>query len=136
MNNQEIFDKTLDALRLQGVASADENSMGCCYRGPKGRKCAAGHHITDDAYTPDIEKIGITDSLHQHRGPTSVRLWAVLQASGIHQRNLALLSDLQTVHDSYMPREGDPHRDRSLRAWEEAMHRTARKFGLTYRRSA
>lgn len=56
MNAQEFFDKTVNAIRAQGKPSIGPN--GCRYRGIGGLKCAVGHHITDDEYSPEMEYLG------------------------------------------------------------------------------
>lgn len=67
MTKQEVFNLVVRALAKQGVKSIaavddprfiniieDDRPM-CLYRGPNGTKCAIGHLITDDKYTPDLE---------------------------------------------------------------------------------
>ena len=51
MTLQEIFDKAVGGVIAQGGPSAvmtDYFGIKCLYRGPNGRRCAAGHVLTDE----------------------------------------------------------------------------------------
>lgn len=58
VTHQELFDITLNAIRDQGRPSCTDTGE-CLYRGPEGSRCAAGHHIPDSLYTPDMERKGL-----------------------------------------------------------------------------
>lgn len=89
---QKFYDDTIIALLKQGHRAGipDEASTGgfrCLYRAPNGDKCAAGHHIPDSLYHPQME-----DS----------RIWIVLQdfpEVKPYFPNLQLAESLQTFHD-------------------------------------
>lgn len=55
MTNQELFDKVVRAIVKQGRGSINSEGL-CVYRGPDGLKCAVGHIIPDELYSPLIEK--------------------------------------------------------------------------------
>lgn len=57
MDKQFLIDETYRLLLAQEGPSAHlyGSFARCQYRGPKGRKCAAGHWIPDGKYTPGIE---------------------------------------------------------------------------------
>lgn len=54
MTRQEIFDKALAHLRVQGCQAIEANTT-CLYRTSSGLKCAIGALIPDEVYTPDME---------------------------------------------------------------------------------
>lgn len=54
MNRQEIFDRSCAGIVAQGGPSVSKNGK-CLYRGPNGRKCAAGHLIPDETYSKKME---------------------------------------------------------------------------------
>lgn len=43
------------AIINQGKKSVDDSGMYCQYRGPGGIKCAVGHMISDEEYSPKLE---------------------------------------------------------------------------------
>ena len=50
-SNQQIFDRAVTALILQGRKAGESNAEGdfrCMYRAPNGDKCAAGHVLNDN----------------------------------------------------------------------------------------
>lgn len=57
MNKQEMFTKVWKGLEGQNwQQSLQEGSTDRCrYRGPNGLKCAAGHLIPDEMYSPELE---------------------------------------------------------------------------------
>lgn len=57
MTDQEIFDKVARAIKAQGRGSSSGGY--CRYRGPDGTKCAAGHLIPDEMYSPSMESQGV-----------------------------------------------------------------------------
>lgn len=105
MNNQEVFDQVVRHLRKQGCQSR-ENGM-CQYRGPEGRKCAAGILIPDSKYRPELEGFRVGDC-----GISDIFL-----AQNI---NLEFLSELQYTHDTFEPTE-----------WESRFVILAKQHNLT-----
>jgi len=79
---QEVFDTVVSALIKQGHPSID-TSGGCLYRGPDGLKCAIGHLIPDNVYTPDMENVS-ADHL------------AFTKTLGV---DVKFVEDLQRAHD-------------------------------------
>jgi hypothetical protein len=60
MNEQEAFDRSVGGVLKQGGPSAVYKIDGgtravCLYRGPNGRRCAAGHLIDDADYREEFE---------------------------------------------------------------------------------
>ena len=129
MNKQEIFDTVLLALRKQGKASVGPRTRGsgedyqtsieCCYRGPDGAKCAAGHLIPDADYRIEmegkniygmLELLPITSPARQIFNPT----------------NISFLSSLQILHDDFLWKEG-------LSVWESKMKDFATREQLVYK---
>lgn len=89
-SEQETFNMIVAGLRAQEwrKSSAGRDGFGvvvCKYRGPNGLKCAAGHLIPDEQYSPDMEG-GCVDEL--------VRLVPALR---LH--NTALVVQCQVLHD-------------------------------------
>lgn len=72
------------ALLKQGKKSVDHNDM-CKYRGPDGLKCAVGHILSDEEYSPEMENLG-------------VQLLAKVYEIDFGC-DLTLLSALQSAHD-------------------------------------
>jgi hypothetical protein len=111
MTNQEIFDFVVRALLKQGRPAYDGNQ--CRYRTSDGRKCAIGHLIPDEKYTPAMESYSPTREVVYKGLP--------FEASGILQ---VFLKDLQFTHDSPACRGLDGPR------WVEAFAEEAREFAI------
>lgn len=97
MTDQEIFNTVVRALHAQGGPSRRPPQPGepntCMYRGPNGRKCAVGHLIRDEDYSPAIEGHGLRD----------LELAVVRNQFREH---MVLLELMQNAHDTAMtPRE-------------------------------
>ena len=107
LDPQVIFDTVLDKLRVQGCASIDPNTGDCLYRGPEGRRCAAGWLIPDHLYNPNMEGKAVARLPEFRDHP--------------HRR---LLSLLQFAHDYALTQ--------SQELWEERMRLLAARFALTY----
>ena len=109
MTAQEIFDCSVNGLRKQWRKSTSFVDYTCLYRGPHGRKCGVGMVITDDEYSPDMEKSGVM----------------ALKGSGLLparlSKHIKLLVALQQVHDAY------PVSD-----WERRWVNVAEDFKLKY----
>lgn len=92
MTAQEVFDFVVHALREQGVPSIDTSDFRCQYRAmtESGRtlKCAVGHLIPDDLYSPDLESLSPDNTVMQ-------RVLARLELT----EHTELLTDLQRAHD-------------------------------------
>lgn len=115
-HNQKAFDVVLTALRKQGVASL--SSGGCVLRGAHGNKCAIGHLIPDERYTPDLDKGSIR----------SAAVWDAIRPD-LKQANKSLLQALQRAHDEDMPR----HAINPIAEWERRMAGIAFAYGLAYK---
>ncbi len=91
---QEVFNKAYLGLAAQGFRrsiknEADEDEM-CRYRSPNGLKCAVGHLLTDEQYTPEMEGNSIL-SLERLTGVDLGEVFGV---------DMMFLQDLQECHDS------------------------------------
>lgn len=78
------------------------------YRGSEGLKCAVGHLIPDDLYTPEMEAFSADVN------PVK----SVLEGLGVY---IKLANQLQIIHDIF--RVGQ---------WEEGWRNLAEETGLTY----
>lgn len=105
MTNQETFDIVYRGLRGQKfVQSLDPKLPGlsqCAYRGPKGRKCGAGHLIPDNKYVPEMEGESVWG---EHVEPVMVALGVELDFT----------QTLQDAHDSGCEPEDMEHRLRDV----------------------
>lgn len=91
-NDREIFEVVKKHLLTQmKVARHRPSSPVCAYRSYDGLKCAVGCLITDEAYDPNFEGIGIDEAV----------VYA-LDESGVvfHKNTVALLENLQHTHDN------------------------------------
>ena len=112
MNRQEVFDKVYVHLLTQNVASLNEDKS-CAYRGLKGRMCAVGCLITDDAYSFEIEGYPVDN----------IGVVEALEKSGILVESVSdewFLRDLQIIHDIKLPVK-----------WETALKEFAQREQLT-----
>ena len=87
LTKQDIFDSTARFIARQGK-SVDGYGR-CCYRGPDGKKCAAGLWIKDEFYDPEIEG----EVIHQ-----AICIAAAIE-SGVPDDCIRLLRALQRAHD-------------------------------------
>ena len=120
---QQIFDKVATHLLKQGKRSGigieGAGSFYCMYRGLDGLMCAVGCLIPDNAYDKRFD--GASDSSVDMLAESHT-FRAALAAGGVDLLDedvLALLADLQTVHD-----ECDPKR------WASALRERAATYGL------
>lgn len=93
MNKQEIFNTVVTHLAKQGwQRSTGEGPFKetCVYRGPNGRKCAAGALIKDAFYTPDLETNEVYGS----------DVTDALMKSGVPEGEIPFVQRCQWVHDS------------------------------------
>lgn len=119
---QQIFDQVARAIIAQGKPSVDDTH--CLYRAPDGSKCAAGHLIPDDEYSPDMENIqasyvGGRDPAAG--GPISVTLQQIVDDVGAK-----FVDRLQTAHDAAAQSHSD-----FLGEYGLAMRDVARREGLS-----
>lgn len=88
MTDQEIFDKSVSGVLAQGGPSVSNSGYYCMYRGPNGRKCAAGHLIDDEHYSPEFEG-AYADEI----------AFPPLLTGGVAKDQLELIRELQKAHD-------------------------------------
>jgi len=97
LSYQEAFDRMARHLLLQGECSkrSFQRRPICAYRGNRGRRCAVGALISDDAYSVKLESLSL-----QH-GDVKV----ALEKSGVlcDGRMNRLLDRMQEVHDENPP---------------------------------
>lgn len=110
---QKAFNKAYRGLASQGfersTAPTDGNHDQCLYRGPGGRKCAAGWLIPDRKYKPEMEASGIV---------TYVLDEGLYDFDGLDGR---FLLTLQRAHDNGL----------SPRSMKQRLAEFATEFGLT-----
>lgn len=105
MKNQEIFETVSRHLFKQGKRSVSGSGSCCLYRGPNGTSCAVGCLIPDDQYNPGMEYISV-DRLIENFVDTTPVLKSL-------KRNVGLLAELQSAHDSELSWRSSEHmRDR------------------------
>jgi len=109
---QQTFDTVVNALRKQGCRSIKNER--CFYRGEAGLKCAVGHLIPDEKYSPDME--GLT--IYKSASNSLSRVGEVIKQEG---HDLILCDRLQSTHDSY-----------EVDGWERDFRKVAKRFGLVY----
>ena len=92
---QELFETISRHLFAQGERSTKKIGLydRCVYRGNNGLKCAVGAIIPDDQYDPDFDTKNMTVSRITCDLPSA-------ELRGLFQRNINLLSYLQSVHDN------------------------------------
>lgn len=121
------------ALMAEGTEEAEDKAslmQTCLYRGPDNTMCAVGCLIPDPLYRPESMEgrsaSYVIDEIVKRHGEREQLLlgWP---------RYTALITQLQCVHDEYMPRaDDDPGNGvRSLTQAAIGMQSVAEKFGLT-----
>lgn len=110
MDKQQIFDEVAYGIIQQGAPSV--NASGSCrYRGPNGRKCAAGHLIPDDRYKDSME---------------GCRVHAVPYLGGQFAGPLLdFIAELQNAHDA-----NSAHGEHFIHNWSLDMMQIAVKHEL------
>ena len=113
MNNQEAFNKAVLGVVAQGGPSLMAPHLGACcaYRAENGRKCAVGHLIEDDDYTPYFEG-----------RPASLVRDTLKSLKGV---DASLLNALQSAHDRML---ADEHLDGFIADAKDI----ASKYNLTF----
>lgn len=102
---QQTFDTVVSHLRKQGKRALSDYGK-CAYRGRDGTMCAAGCLIPDDKYERSFE------------GASVFGIANLFTELG---HDLALISELQSIHDGEFPRD-----------WEDHFEDVALTHGLTY----
>lgn len=110
---QEIFTTVYNHLIKQGERAVDMNDT-CVYRANNGLKCAIGCLITDDAYDPKIEGVGVD----AEEVITAIRKSHISTS----KKSLEFLEVLQEAHDFSLKRGIDDFND--------AMHDIAKHYNL------
>lgn len=85
MINQEVFNAVWNGLKSQGFERSGWGGS-CKYRGPDGKKCAAGWLMTDEEYRPSFEG----------RSADYLEVGDLFKSKGI---DTSFLMELQAVHD-------------------------------------
>lgn len=109
---QIIFNKVSSHLLQQNEVSRLDDSSCCAYRSSTGLKCAVGCLITDENYSPELEK-----ALFSHS-----KIMTALEKSGVKCSNdnlKKLLGELQYMHDFRHPS-----------GWKIILKEIAQKFNL------
>lgn len=112
---QGIVDHVSAAIVEQGAPSQKASGM-CMYRGPNGRKCAAGHLIPDELYHEGLESIG----------------WRTMdeefyKACGL-QHHSSMIWELQRCHD--VAASSEQSNDYFIELFQESVIKLCRKFHL------
>lgn len=119
MTPQEIFDTAARGIIAQGGASVLPGGE-CQYRGPNGRKCAAGHLLPDKRYDPYHEG-GCAASVPFFKGHPHIRLIAAMQKA----------HDESVLNPDRADDDGCLETDEGfLEAWAEKMRSIAYRFEL------
>lgn len=108
MTLHEIYHAVIRHLYQQMAISLNrDETIQCAYRGEGGTKCAVGALIPDRYYSPRMEGFQPSDNIVQ----------SALVASGVLDKDestnvrlykIRLLTELQTIHDSFYAREDWP----------------------------
>ncbi len=126
MTKQEMFDKALNGIRAQGGPAVSPANR-CQYRADAtatdpARKCAAGHLIADEFYSPNFES-----------APAHFRVVTdAMISSGVDPANLRWAYEMQRTHDIVaMANRGFPV-SRFFEKWETEMQEVAVQMGVVY----
>ena len=115
-NNQDAFDKVLEAIRNQNYQQSAEGEA-WLYRGPNDTCCGIGHMILDEMYSKGLEKRSIGEIIKDN---SALREY-------FQNVNTVLLQDIQYGHDDCLGAY-----DRNNSYWEEFMKDLAIEYNLTY----
>lgn len=137
---QSIFDEVLFKLRAQGKSSTGDNNE-CLYRGNDNTKCAVGHLIPDDEYSPDMEGVSVVysgnftaDDIENEESET--RHAQLLVSNVLRKRNCyskehcMFLRQLQSIHDSYL--RNIKIKEDWIKAFNKEMQDLALEYNLKY----
>ena len=115
---QTIFDIVTKGIISQGGPSYDDSSeiVSCCYRGPDGRKCAAGWLIPDNMFDPAMNNMIISEVPEML--PDKFR------------DELSFIRQLQRIHDDA---QMDTTTDEGfMQLWRQNMAEFAKDKGLEF----
>lgn len=116
---QEAFDIAVEGIRGQEYQPSERNYT-CLYRGPEGRKCALGFLITDEEYSPALDKAGSLSGLLSENLCT------------VNDTDLRrLLTKLQYVHDD-LGGVDDRSTEWYKERFEKGFQNLAQDFDLVY----
>lgn len=141
---QRLFDQSVKGVILQGrpslgrvVGPAYSNSS-CMYRGDNGLRCAVGHCIKDEFYTPATEGAPVGVPVDGGRAwpdddaaaaAVYIALARSVAPAELTQRTIDMLRSLQMAHDAYS--EAAP-----LAQWRtdfaKKAHEVATVYGLSH----
>lgn len=99
MAQQALFNQVYRGLQAQGFERARDSMGLCAYRANEGRKCAAGHLINDDEYTPELEGCSLRAGVLTGRTSNQNLLAYALLKSGVPIPLLQTVTELQEIHD-------------------------------------
>ncbi len=132
MNRQQVLDQVVSCIVAQGGPSFSKGKGMCLYRGPDGRKCAAGCLLPDDRYDPMMEGSLVS----------TPRIASILQEL-VEPEAWSFFKTLQEQHDNaafdarydgpaYGPKlDGGPEFDKAfMRRWKDRMRGHALTWGL------
>lgn len=109
LSRREVFESVKNHLLTQNARAIIKHLEVCGYRTAEGLKCAAGHLIKDEHYTPIFEGFGVDHPLVSD----------ALVKSGVAAHDHGMVAWLQSCHDHHEPG-----------TWPERLDIIARKFGL------
>lgn len=113
---QQVFDKAATHLlkqgeRSEGYPDVDEGKLMCMYRGPEGRMCAVGALISDEAYSPELER--------QRASSEGVQTALARSGCPVDDSSYWLYVCLQRIHDGEVEAN-----------WKRALIAAAQRFSL------
>ena len=107
MNAQEVFDVAAKALIRQDSRSMPDQGV-FAYRSDDGLHSPVGHLLSDDEYSPVMERFSVYE------------IWAKGLLPDRLFDHLEILQDLQLVHDAFPPK-----------LWREHLSKLAVAYGLS-----
>ena len=125
LTNQQAFDKALFGIRAQGYARSYINGRGCSYRGANSTKCAVGHCIPDELYTPELDSAGESTDWFSivFRHGNHPAIWLLSDCNG------NFIADMQDIHDTNL---SDVTDDNGVSEFESSMKMLAEQYTLVY----
>jgi hypothetical protein len=123
---QRIFEYGVKAIRKQAAPGAARAGFGCDYLTDDGKKCIAGHMLTDEQLS-SIKARGLGSIGYNDEAKAFFKELIGADRSG---KKLELLQRLQEQHDGA---NGNATSDEDfLDKFEDSMARVAEPFGLKY----
>lgn len=108
LTQQEIFNKAYRGLKSQNFQQSRPRTLQyCVYRSPDGLKCAIGHLIPDELYTPAMEIFSNTE--------TTISFNMILEVCGIPAEHASFATKLQQAHDYNQEVDGTINNDMESR---------------------